>query len=467
MKTITTEKASLIVLWCAFGVFLLASIPHLAYFFASMEPLGSAGEPAWWFWWAVSFGLAGAFDLTDVLLSMRVAKLQKQKQKPTRRIIRTWLFIIGLTALSVYANYEHAAQFSTTMLDKVTNQTLFNLPLDLFKFGTLNPILGSFFQLFAIAYTSMAEDIASEEPEEQQEEDLETLRKRAQEAEERARLQATITACREPQGQKLVKGVFGLVKGVREEVKDLRGEPENKEAALLERAVGFLREMPHLLQSEHAALADTLIQQHLRLKKIEEAQFWRMRAASLLAQAEIDTDVEANQILERKQTVDGQHTDASADTSYPVAGRTTDADGHLNVIPTERFGGQQANATAETEVDGTRKQGGSNTDDEADNETVAHQAVQRKTEEARIGAASPLYMTLEEASAETGYTIETLKTYVRQGKIKRSKRDQTKLLSSTVLALRHGKRAARITPLRLVAHGNDAGQITRSSDAGH
>ena len=174
MKHLTTEKASVIVLWCALGVFLLASIPHLAYFFASMEPLGSAGEPAWWFWWAVSFGLAGAFDLTDVLLSMRVAKLQKQKQKPTRRIIRTWLFIIGLTALSIYANYEHAAQFSTTMLDKVTNQTLFNLPLNLLKFGTLNPILGSFFQLFAIAYTSMAEGIASEEPEEQQEEDLET-----------------------------------------------------------------------------------------------------------------------------------------------------------------------------------------------------------------------------------------------------------------------------------------------------
>jgi hypothetical protein len=175
-----------------------------------------------------------------------VARLQKQKQKPTKRLIRTRLFIIGLTALSIYANYEHAAQFSTTMLDKVTGQTLFNLPLDFFKFGTLNPILGSFFQLFAIAYTSMAEDIASEEPEEAPEEDLDTLRKRAAEAEERARLQTTISASREPQGRKLVKGMFGLVKGVRAEVKDLRGEPQDKEAEMLERAVGFLREMPHL-----------------------------------------------------------------------------------------------------------------------------------------------------------------------------------------------------------------------------
>jgi hypothetical protein len=463
MKTLTTEKASLIVLWCAFGVFLLASIPHLAYFFASMEPLGSPGEPAWWFWWAVSFGLAGAFDLTDVLLSMRVAKLQKQKQKPTRRIVRTWLFIIGLTALSIYANYEHAAQFSTTMLDRVTNQTLFNLPLDFFRFGTLNPILGSFFQLFAIAYTSMAEDIASEEPEEAREEDLDTLRKRAAEAEERARLQATISASREPQGRKLVKGVFGLVKGVREEVKDLRGEPQDREAEMLERAVGFLREMPHLLELENDALADTLMQQHLRVKKVEEAQFWRIRAASLLTQEQAETE----KTTETARIMDGYHPDASADPPAAFAGGATETEAHLNIIRSEHFAGQQADTSTGPAADGTRTTSGRNTDDETDNETDAPEAVRRKTGEAQTGAASPLYMTLEEASTETGYSMETLKTYMRQGKIRRSKRDPNKVLTSSLQALKHGKRAARITPLRPLAQADDARQLTRSSGTGH
>jgi hypothetical protein len=326
MKTMTTEKASLIVLWCAFGVFLLASIPHLAYFFASMEPLGSPGSPAWWFWWAVSFALAGAFDLTDVLLSMRVAKLQKQKRKPTKRIIRTWLFIVGLTALSIYANYEHAAQFSTAMLDKVTGESLFDIPLDLFRFGTLNPILGSFFQLFAIAYTSMAEDIASEEPEEQQEEDLETLRKRAQEAEERAQLQATITTAREPQGQKLVKGVFGLVKGVREEVKDLRSENQDLESAQLERLVQFFKGTPELLSEEHAATTDVMIREMLRLKRVEMANIWRMKVAQVLAQETKDSQTNDSHISEdevyNSPTADGQATATSSDESQTHDGQT-------------------------------------------------------------------------------------------------------------------------------------------------
>jgi hypothetical protein len=255
--------------------------------------------------------------------------------------------------------------------------------------------------------------------------------------------------------------VFGLVKGVREEVKDLRGEPQDKEAETLERAVGFLREMPHLLELENAALADTLMQQCLRVKKAEEAQFWRIRAASLLTQEQ------AEKPTETARTLDGYHTDASADPPAAFAGCATETEAHLNVIHSERFAGQQADTSTGAAADGTRTTSGWNTDDEADNETDPSEAGRRKTEEAQTGAASPLYMTLEQASAETGYSIETLKTYMRQGKIRRSKRDPNKVLTSSLQALKHGKRAARITPLRPLAQGEDAGQVTHSSGTGH
>ena len=52
--------------WIAFAVFLAASIPHVAYFFASFEPSQGA-ESVWW--WTVSYAIAISIDVTIYLLS--------------------------------------------------------------------------------------------------------------------------------------------------------------------------------------------------------------------------------------------------------------------------------------------------------------------------------------------------------------------------------------------------------------
>ena len=52
--------------WIAFAVFLAASIPHVAYFFASFEP--SQGPAGVW-WWTVSYAIAISIDVTVYLLS--------------------------------------------------------------------------------------------------------------------------------------------------------------------------------------------------------------------------------------------------------------------------------------------------------------------------------------------------------------------------------------------------------------
>jgi hypothetical protein len=369
---------------------------------------------------------------------MRVAKLQKQKKKPTKRIVRTWLFIIGLTALSIYANYEHAAQFSTTMLDKVTNQTLFNLPLDLFKFGTLNPILGSFFQLFAIAYTSMAEDIASEEPEETPEEDLETLRKRAQEAEERTRLQATISASREPQGQKLVKGVFGLVKGVRAEVKDLRGEKPDPEATQLDRLVQFFRETPELLSEQHAATTEAMIRQMLRLKRVEMAHLWRMKVAQVLAQETAQPQTNNGQVAEDEthdiQTADGQAAatfsdERQAHDGWESAQAADERTPHLQIT--------------DGQLDASLP----------DKQETEDQTISSSPRRSR----GPLYLSFEEASTFTGYTTDYLRKLVRAGALVTKRDDESRLTTSSVHAYlaRHARqkkteRTAEVARLKVL-----------------
>src|SRR5258708_28236856 len=60
------------VLWAAFGAFLFASLPHVAYFFAAFEPESSTGRLND-YWWLVSYGLAASIDVTAFLLSLHIA----------------------------------------------------------------------------------------------------------------------------------------------------------------------------------------------------------------------------------------------------------------------------------------------------------------------------------------------------------------------------------------------------------
>src|ERR1043165_6743964 len=66
-----------VVLWLAFAAFLLASLPHVAYFFASFEPQNADGTVSD-YWWFVAYALAVSIDVTAFLLSLNVAiKMRK------------------------------------------------------------------------------------------------------------------------------------------------------------------------------------------------------------------------------------------------------------------------------------------------------------------------------------------------------------------------------------------------------
>src|SRR6267142_311024 len=162
------------VLWAAFGAFLFASLPHVAYFFAAFEPESSTGRLND-YWWLVSYGLAASIEVTAFLLSLNVAiKMRQatlglpwyQKMLAALGVITThWPFILLLVGFSWLVNFEHAKQFHSAMLS-AAEQVPINLMFWQGKLADLNPIIASSFPLLAVAYPGMADQLgdAHQEP---------------------------------------------------------------------------------------------------------------------------------------------------------------------------------------------------------------------------------------------------------------------------------------------------------------
>jgi len=138
--------------WIAFAVFLAASIPHVAYFFASFEP-SQGPEGAWW--WGVSYAIAVSIDVTVYLLSY-TAFTRYRKYRTARAVWRHWLLIVMCTFFSWAVNWAYAKQFhSPFMLSSAEAAAPW--------LTTLFPFMASAFPLLGIVYTMMAETLSESE----------------------------------------------------------------------------------------------------------------------------------------------------------------------------------------------------------------------------------------------------------------------------------------------------------------
>jgi hypothetical protein len=148
--------------WIAFAVFLAASIPHVAYFFASFEP--SQGPQGVW-WWAVSYAIAISIDVTVYLLSW-TAFQRYRKYRTAKAVWQHWLLIVMCTVFSWAVNWAYAKQFhSVTMLSSAESAAPW--------LTGVFPFMASAFPLLGIVYTMMAETITETAAEEKQERALE------------------------------------------------------------------------------------------------------------------------------------------------------------------------------------------------------------------------------------------------------------------------------------------------------
>jgi hypothetical protein len=144
--------------WIAFAVFLAASIPHVAYFFASFEPTNGP-EGIWW--WAVSYAIAISIDVTVYLLSW-TAFQRYRKYRTAKAVWQHWLLIVMCTIFSWAVNWAYAKQFHNgVMLSSAESAAPW--------LTNVFPFMASAFPLLGIVYTMMAETITETAAEEKQE----------------------------------------------------------------------------------------------------------------------------------------------------------------------------------------------------------------------------------------------------------------------------------------------------------
>lgn len=144
--------------WIAFAVFLAASIPHVAYFFASFEP--SQGPEGIW-WWAVSYAIAISIDVTVYLLSWTAFQRYRRYRTP-KAVWQHWLLIVMCTVFSWAVNWAYAKQFhSGTMLSSAETTAPW--------LTSVFPFMASAFPLLGIVYTMMAETISETSAEDKNE----------------------------------------------------------------------------------------------------------------------------------------------------------------------------------------------------------------------------------------------------------------------------------------------------------
>jgi len=144
--------------WISFAVFLAASIPHVAYFFASFEP--SQGPEGIW-WWTVSYAIAISIDVTVYLLSW-TAFQRYRRYRTAKAVWQHWLLIVMCTVFSWAVNWAYSKQFySVSMLNAAEAAAPW--------LTNIFPFMASAFPLLGIVYTMMAETISETAEEEKQE----------------------------------------------------------------------------------------------------------------------------------------------------------------------------------------------------------------------------------------------------------------------------------------------------------
>jgi hypothetical protein len=155
--------------WIAFAVFLAASIPHVAYFFASFEP---THEPTGIWWWIVSYAIAISIDVTVYLLSWTAFQRYRKYRTP-KAVWQHWLLISICTFFSWGVNWAYAKQFhSGSML--LAAETVAPWLSGIF------PFMASAFPLLGIVYTMMAETLTETEAEEKKKRSSGELNKQTQ-----------------------------------------------------------------------------------------------------------------------------------------------------------------------------------------------------------------------------------------------------------------------------------------------
>ncbi len=285
--------------WIAFAVFLAASIPHVAYFFASFEP--SQGPEGIW-WWVVSYAIAISIDVTVYLLSWTAFQRYRRYRTP-KAVWQHWLLIVMCTVFSWIVNWAYAKQFhSPTMLSAAESTAPW--------LTSVFPFMASAFPLLGIVYTMMAETITETAAEEKQQENQMTMLSELskQTSLPLAALRRTLTSGTRLTASSLLSATINRPTGettstsVNESEKNDVSRPITGQFVAVEKDTTPLSEQnsnPSLLAMPtdgstdklqmtiealraNPDMTDEALAERLSLKRPASARFWRLKAIEIL-----------------------------------------------------------------------------------------------------------------------------------------------------------------------------------------
>ncbi len=289
--------------WISFAVFLAASIPHVAYFFASFEP--SQGPEGVW-WWTVSYAIAISIDVTVYLLSW-TAFQRYRRYRTAKAVWQHWLLIVMCTVFSWAVNWAYSKQFySVSMLNAAEAAAPW--------LTNVFPFMASAFPLLGIVYTMMAETISETAEEEKQEKSQQlnaladlakqthlpvaTLRRALANSSSRINPMSLLAATSRPASETAAPGtaaaemttndaaqpITGQVLAIEREPIDLVDKrnanpvvttmPSEGNPDKLQMTIEALRSNPDM--------TDEALAEFLSLKRPASARFWRLKAIEIL-----------------------------------------------------------------------------------------------------------------------------------------------------------------------------------------
>ncbi len=487
--------------WGAFVVFLGVSIPHIAWVVKQYEPHNS------WFvemcFWGLAFGYAIALDgvmawLTHVQSTPGGSRWDKAT---------TWAFIIVLVAMSWYLNWvfdlahDPSKQVGNVWLYQLTGQMGSIAPITI---GDFTPVLLGALPVFTIAYVSILGKV--NKMKEQAAKSVEMLEAEAMESERRAIASRRIRIAQQgagvsvdifDKGASFLKDAIKASKSVGSELVKDKVDPQ---AETLEKVLTLFRDTPDLLNGENAALAEVAIRQTLKLgrKQQDIARFWRMKAAQILAQgqAKAEQDVEAEQydlvsetdldmqveittslashqtdtldldrqdVLEQAEAEERQ-TDVfdRQDVLEQVEERQTDVFDRQDVLEQTKALDQREEESAHIPTTAFQKYAetmfGMHMAHDTESLQIVpsndlHEELRHFGEDDEASSSHPAksrYITFEDASKITGYSIDTLKRKASRGEIRRHPTDGYRLLTSSVQGLRNPRQTQKMPTLHPV-----------------
>ncbi len=466
--------------WGAFAVFLGVSIPHIAWVVKQYEPHNSMFIGMCF--WGLAFGYAIALDgvmawLTHVQSTAGGSRWDKAT---------TWAFIIVLVAMSWYLNWvfdlahDPSKQAGDVWQYQLTGQMGSISPITI---GAFTPVLLGALPVFTIAYVSILGKV--NKMKEQAAKSIEMLEIEASEAERRA---VAARRIREAQagagssvdifdmGASLLKGAIKAGKSVNSELVKDKVDPQTE---TLEKVLALFRDTPDLLNGENAGLAETAIKQVLKLgrKQQDVATFWRIKAAQLLTQeqpkARQDVEVEqhdlANETNQQAELTTAFEELQPATSSEEVQLVPAFEEHHPAIVleevqPVPAFEEQRVAVSDRKE---SASLSGISLEEYAETADLFGAQFGQDTESLQVisseelrhlvdenGPSSrpgrPRYITFDDASKLTGYSIDTLKRKASRGEIRRHPTDGFRLLTSSVQDLRNPRQTQKMPELHAV-----------------